>query len=145
MPLSEPSTSVLQPYFFDEGLDFTCRQCGACCTGAPGTVYVTADEIRAIATFLGLHPETFIERWLFPFKDSFSIREEPNGDCPFFKDRCTIYPVRPFQCRTFPFWFANLRSQRCWTQTAAHCPGIGTGRHYSKEEILARIYATTHL
>lgn len=145
MAMTESVSIEQRPCFFDGGLDFACRQCGTCCTGEPGTVYVTADEIQAIAAFVGIPAEAFTRQWLFPFKDSYSIREEPNGNCPFYKDRCTIYPVRPLQCRTFPFWFANLRSEQCWAQTVARCPGIGSGRHYSRDEILSSIHATVHL
>jgi Fe-S-cluster containining protein len=145
MSIIESKAFGQRPYFFDAGLDFTCRQCGACCTGEPGTVYVSADEIRTIAAFIGIPAEAFMDQWLFAFKDSYSIQEEPNGNCPFFKDKCTIYPVRPLQCRTYPFWFANLRSEGCWARTTARCPGIGSGRHYSRDEILASIHATVHL
>ena len=34
------------------GLSFECTQCGNCCTGGPGFVWVEEEEIRAIADFL---------------------------------------------------------------------------------------------
>jgi Fe-S-cluster containining protein len=102
-----------RPYFFDDGIRFACRRCGACCTGAPGVVRV--DE---------------------PWENGHSIKENPDGSCLFFRDGCRIYPVRPRQCRTFPFWFANLRSQARWESIRSECPGIGTGRLYTKTDIL---------
>ena len=35
--------------WYRDGLAFTCTRCGACCTGAPGYVWVDADEIAALA------------------------------------------------------------------------------------------------
>lgn len=131
-----------RPYFFDAGIRFECRRCGQCCTGAPGTIYVSADEIRSLAGHLGLTVELFTERCLYPYKDSYSIKEHADGRCLFFDDGCTIYPQRPHQCRTFPFWFTNLRSETSWRAIAAHCPGIGQGRRYSRSEII-RVVQTT--
>ena len=35
-----------------------------------------------------------------------TLRERANGDCVFWdrKAGCTVYPARPAQCRTWPFW-----------------------------------------
>jgi uncharacterized protein len=123
-------------YFFDQGLCFDCLRCGACCTGAPGTIYVGPREIAPIADLLKLPLSVFTDRYLYPFKDSFSIREDSLGNCLFYKKGCAIYAVRPLQCRTFPFWFDNLRSEKRWLETGRRCPGIGQGRHYRKDELV---------
>jgi Fe-S-cluster containining protein len=123
-------------YFFDEGIYFACRQCGACCTGSSGTIYVSAEEIVSISQFLECSESEFIEKYLYPFRDSFSIKEKENGDCIFYEKGCIINPVKPNQCGSYPFWRENLRSTYKWKQTQADCPGIGKGRLYSKEEIL---------
>lgn len=132
-------------YFFDLGLSFECQCCGACCTGAPGTIYVGPDEIDAIAGYIGLDPSELERRYLYPYKGSFSIQEDREGNCLFFDTGCTIYPVRPVQCRAFPFWFANVRSEVRWREIARQCPGIGKGRRYSKEEIISLAWATRHI
>lgn len=121
---------------FDQGIRFACHQCGTCCTGEPGTVYVAPNELQPLAAFLGLPVSRLIKECLYPFRDSFSIREEPGGDCLFYDRGCTVYPVRPSQCRTFPFWVKNLRSESAWRQVCLECPGIGQGRLFSREEIL---------
>ncbi len=36
------------------------------------------------------------------------LKLKENGDCVFWDDGCTIYPERPRQCRTFPFWGETL-------------------------------------
>lgn len=123
-------------YFFDNGIYFECIQCGACCTGAPGVIYVNESEIRSISDFLNMDMESFKQQHLYPFNDRFSIREHADGRCLFFDEGCKIYPVRPTQCRTFPFWFQNLRSEKKWHAIKKECPGIGKGRHYGKKEIL---------
>ena len=37
-----------QPWYA-EGLKFTCTQCGNCCTGGPGFVWISREEIRRLA------------------------------------------------------------------------------------------------
>jgi Fe-S-cluster containining protein len=135
----------LRPYFFDAGIHFQCQQCGACCTGDPGTIYVSRVEIVSLAAHLHLPMDEFIRRYLYPFKDSYSIGEHEDGRCLFFDSGCTIYPQRPHQCRTFPFWFSNLRSEEQWRQIREACPGIGQGRLYSRDEILAIIRTTLRI
>ena len=126
-----------RPYFFDAGIRFQCQRCGACCTGEPGTIYVGQDEIVPLAAHLGMSVDDFIQRYLYPFKDSYSIGEHADGRCLFFENGCTIYPLRPHQCRTFPFWFSNLRSETRWRGIRKKCPGIGRGPRYGRDEILA--------
>ena len=123
-------------YFFDEGIRFECRRCGACCTGDPGVVCVNAEEIADIAAYLGMSVSQVVGMFLHPWENGHRIKEDGNGRCLFFTDGCRIYSVRPMQCRTFPFWFANLRSESRWNKIDRQCPGIGSGRRYTKDEIL---------
>jgi Fe-S-cluster containining protein len=142
----KPSNPLVErPYFFDAGIYFQCRQCGQCCVGEPGTIYVTKDEIATLAGHFRLTIPEFTERYLYPFKDSFSIGEDADGRCLFFDNGCTIYPLRPGQCRTFPFWFSNLRSESRWRRVEMACPGIGHGRRYGRDEILAIIRTTLRI
>lgn len=123
-------------YFFDEGIRFECRQCGTCCTGEPGVVYVDEGEITRIADYMGIPRDVFVERCLYLLKESYSIRETDDGRCIFFENGCAIYPVRPLQCSTFPFWFQNMRSLDSWKSVVLRCPGIGKGPVHSKDHIL---------
>lgn len=129
-------------YFFDQGLFFECQQCGACCTGDPGIVRVHKKEIKRIARFLSMQVSSLVEKYLAPLKDNFSVREDQDGRCYFYQNGCTIYPVRPGQCQTFPFWFENLRSPKKWNRISKECPGIGHGRLFSKQEILEIVHST---
>ena len=70
-----------------------------------------------------------------------TLREKSNGDCVFY-DReagCTIYDVRPRQCRTWPFWESNLVSPEAWQETCEVCPGSGRGELIPAEEITRRL------
>ena len=48
---------------------------------------------------------------------------------------CVIYPVRPAQCRNWPFWTENLASETDWNLTAQKCPGINRGKSYTYQQI----------
>ncbi|MBN1932430.1 MAG: YkgJ family cysteine cluster protein [Desulfobacterales bacterium] len=132
-------------YFFDQGLRFECQRCGVCCTGGPGTVYVDKAEIARIANYLKLPTVEFIDQYLYPYRDSYSIKEDEFGNCLFYQSGCHIYSTRPLQCRTFPFWFENLRSKENWRRLGRECPGVDRGRLYSKEKILKIVQSTFHL
>ena len=41
---------------------------------------------------------------------------------------CSIYLVRPLQCRTWPFWSSNLTSAEAWNRAAKTCPGMNRGK-----------------
>lgn len=133
-----------QTPWYRDGLSFTCTQCGACCTGAPGYVWVTADEIQRLADFRGESPEDFSRRYVRRVGSRHSLTERPNGDCIFWDKSagCTVYQARPIQCRTWPFWADNVETPEDWEHTKAICPGSGHGRHYSAAEIIESIGKT---
>jgi Fe-S-cluster containining protein len=127
-----------QPWY-REGLRFECTQCGNCCSGEPGYVWVNAEEIAALAQAVGEdNRETFERKYVRRVGMRKSLVELPNGDCVFLDGpsrRCTVYAARPRQCRTWPFWDSNLRSVDTWQQTCDDCPGAGHGRLYQLEDI----------
>ena len=90
-----------EPWYKD-GLRFRCTQCGDCCTGAPGYVWVTDDELETIAKYLGQPVAEVRELYSRKARGKRTLREKDNGDCVFYDRQrgCTIYPVRPRQCRT---------------------------------------------
>jgi len=134
---------VVRTKWYQAGLNFECTQCGNCCSGPPGYVWVTRKEIRAISEYLGRTDGDLDKKQLRRVGLRFSLTEEPGGDCVFLKRSgkrafCSVYPVRPLQCRTWPFWSGNLRSPDDWNEAARTCPGIGQGRRYEFVEIEAR-------
>jgi Fe-S-cluster containining protein len=129
-----------EPWYRD-GLRFRCTQCGHCCTGAPGFVWVNDAELAALAEHRGEPVAEFRDRFSRAVGEKRSLRERSNGDCVFY-DRaqgCTVYPVRPRQCRTWPFWENNVRTPDAWEQTCNVCPGSGQGELISAEEITRRL------
>lgn len=90
-----------------------------------------------MAAYLEMTVARLMKTALVVFETGYQIQEETDGRCVFFeKQGCRIYPVRPRQCRTFPFWTANLRSEVRWQKISRACRGIGKGRQYTKSEIL---------
>lgn len=134
-----------RPPWYADGLRFCCSQCGNCCSGAPGHVWVTSEEVDRIAAHLALSPEQFRRQHTRPGGWGRSLLEKPDGDCEFLqhlpdgKTHCLIHSVRPVQCRTWPFWESNLRSTKTWEQTAADCPGISRGELHPPGVITAAL------
>ncbi len=129
-----------EPWYKD-GLAFTCTQCGNCCTGAEGVVWVTQEEQQKIAEYIGKSiGEMKLEHTRLVGRRT-SLKEFANGDCTFFDGQgrgCTIYPVRPRQCRTWPFWDSNLETPEDWEAIKPGCPGAGQGKLHQIEHIEAQ-------
>ena len=124
--------------WYHEGLKFKCSQCGDCCTGAPGFVWVNKSEIAALAKRLNMDEESFETQYVMTVGIRKSLKEFSNGDCVLFDNEkrcCTVYEERPRQCKTWPFWDSNLRSPETWAETCEACPGSGTGKLHQLEQI----------
>ena len=112
-------------YAFDAKACETCL--GNCCTGESGYIWVTREESKAIAEYLNLSHEAFINDYLLKIRYRFTLKELPYKEgfrCLFFdttKKQCSIYPVRPHQCRTFPFWDYFKENI---DEVVTECPGI---------------------
>ncbi len=124
--------------WYKDGLRFECTQCGDCCTGAPGFVWVNHEEITALARRLGLAVDEFEKKFVRKVGIRKSLVEYDNGDCVFFNTasrNCGVYEDRPRQCRTWPFWDSNVRTPQAWKQTCEICPGSGQGKLVQLEKI----------
>lgn len=93
---------------FDEK---ACQSCGGkCCTGESGYIFVSLKELEDLSKFLNIEFNILIEKYVkkVGYKFSFVEKSYNNGfACIFFdeaKRECSIYEVRPKQCRDFPFW-----------------------------------------
>ncbi len=129
--------------WYAAGLSFECTQCGNCCSGEPGFVWATKEEIRRISEFLGRDDGWLSKTHLRRVGLRHSLTEKPDGDCIFLKrengkSMCGIYPVRPLQCRTWPFWTNLLRNSDSWNEAAKSCPGINRGKKIDFVEIEIR-------
>jgi Fe-S-cluster containining protein len=124
--------------WYNEGLQFECTQCGACCSGEPGYVWVEDSEIDAMAEELGMPFDTFERRYVRAVGKAKSLIEYADGDCILLDPKtrkCTAYGSRPIQCRTWPFWSSNLEKRGDWKETCEVCPGAGVGQLYTLEQI----------
>jgi hypothetical protein len=128
----------LAPPWYERGLRFGCTGCHRCCRGAQaGQVYVSTVEVERIAAHLGSTVGAFRRRHVRRRDGYEVIRLEENGDCSLWADGCTVYPARPRQCRTFPFWPENLRTPAAWREVGRDCVGIGRGTRHSLRSIEA--------
>ncbi len=126
------------PPWYRQGLRFKCTECGKCCTGSPGYVWVNEEEIEKIAASLQISVKTCKQRYIRRVGSHFSLVESKTTyDCVFLKDnKCQVYKARPTQCRTFPWWPQHLSSQKKWNELAKTCEGIcPSGPNVSQETI----------
>ena len=128
--------------WYISGLHFECMQCGACCSGpGEGYIWVTSEEVKSIADYLKISAEQLRKKYISRVGLRMTIIENSyTKDCIFLQqsDRqknCMIYPVRPNQCRIWPFWASNLTSANAWNKAAQKCPGINRGKLYNFEQI----------
>ena len=124
--------------WYSKGLRFECSQCGDCCTGAEGYVWVNQAEIDAMAARMQITAELFEEQFVRRVGVRRSLTERPGGDCVLLDAEtrgCTVYEDRPRQCRTWPFWNSNLKSEAAWDEAAESCPGCNKGDLVPLEKI----------
>src|ERR1700676_5218242 len=85
----QPTARPSDPWYAG-GLKFTCTQCGNCCTGGPGFVWISEEEIVRLADHLHLTPQETVERYCRKLDGKFSLKEfrNPQGeyDCVFLRD-----------------------------------------------------------
>lgn len=111
--------------WYKNGLKFECTGCGKCCTGSPGAVWLNPNEIQTIADFLKISKENFLAKFTRLIDGRLSLIEKEHYDCVFLNGKfCSIYPVRPVQCQTFPFWHTILESKENWEAAKSSCEGI---------------------
>lgn len=132
----------------------------ATAAAAPGFVWINRDDIVRIAKFLRITPEEMVEKHCRKIGGRWSLNEGPGPgsdyDCTFLREEkvaklgaggeeitlgrrfCSVYSVRPLQCRTWPFWRENLTSRKVWDHSAQRCHGMNHGeRHFNVEQIHA--------
>lgn len=117
-----------------EGFNFgfeasVCNTCkGNCCIGESGYIWISSQEINALAKKLNLDINELKAKYLDKISYKYSIKEikleQNNYACCFFdmvKRQCSIYDVRPKQCRTFPFWDYFKKNEK---EVYEECPAI---------------------
>ncbi|MBI9018549.1 MAG: YkgJ family cysteine cluster protein [Phycisphaerae bacterium] len=130
--------------WYHGGLAFSCTGCGNCCSGPEeGYIFANEKELQAAADFLKMPLNELKRKYTYKIGRRYSYTEQkPSNDCIFLRDNgkggkgCMIYPVRPRQCRTWPFWDINLCYPDNWQDAAEDCPGIDHGTFYEFDEII---------
>jgi len=112
-----------------EGVAFRCQpNCGRCCDQPGGIVYLSPDDAERLAEHAGLDVEAWLERdTRKTFDGRYVLKSrEDDGVCIHLNEQkqCSIYEVRPQQCKAFPWWGENLATPAAWGTTKTACPGI---------------------
>jgi hypothetical protein len=132
--------------WYAEGLAFECTSCGKCCLNHGdgfSFVYSTRADRRAIAKQLGLSLKRFEAEYCEQAGGALSFKSKDNA-CIFLDGhKCTVYELRPAQCRTFPFWPEVLEDEDTWERdVASFCPGVGKGPVHDLNAIRAAMRAS---
>ena len=114
---------------YEFGFDASaCNSCGGqCCMGDCGSVWITTAEVVALAEHLELSFTATAATYLHKDAHRFVINDTTShlgAHCTFFdtdKKQCSIYEVRPDQCKTFPFW---PEYKEHFSGTILVCPAI---------------------
>lgn len=135
----------MKPWYLD-GLYFKCTGCGHCCAKEPGAVFLSKEEVSAFAKGLKITEKEFLELYTRKLHGKVALKEEANFDCVFLKEgKCTVYNLRPKQCRTYPFWPELLRSEKEWVSEKSRCEGLDhpDGEYYSFNQIRELMKSST--
>ncbi len=127
-------------FYHTTPLRFKCTQCSQCCYGGKyAYVRTNPKEIERIIDYMGIDSECFKNDYLVKLVDhGYGIRMKRNlsqtltkkkGHCILLnkEGKCSVYPVRPTQCRTYPFWPEILISEDKWNKEGVRCEGINQG------------------
>jgi hypothetical protein len=103
-------------------------------------VFLSDKDVRRLTRHLGISREDLVSAYCrkvsFSTAKRVSLKEKANLDCVFWENGgCAVYPARPLQCQSFPFWSSCLASPEEWKEFQDRCPGIGKGRLHSRNEI----------
>jgi len=127
--------------FWKNGLKFACTSCGHCCRHEPGYVFLTPGDLTDLAELKDMSEVEFADKYCrtvdLGIVTRLSLLETAEHDCLFWDQGCTVYKARPQQCRTYPFWPANLGSKEDWERESQECPGMNQGKKYSARKISA--------
>ena len=115
---------------------FQCQKCGLCCKGYGG-IFVTGQEVKTIAKFLKITQDRFLSRYCEESQRRTMLRTGENGCCILWDELCTIHPVKPSLCRTWPYLKSVLVDKNNLTVIRNACPGLSKDITY--EEFAAAV------
>ena len=83
--------------------------------------------VRA-ARFLVISEKEFEAKYVIRYPTLLRLRKPLYAQCHFLNERgCSIHPVKPTQCRLYPYWPELVEDRKAWEEEAKSCPGIGKG------------------
>lgn len=99
---------------------------------------LSREETERIAGFLGKALEDFIIEYCVIRGNRVEMKVV-EGHCIFFTNKglCSIHPVKPGPCRTWPLHPSILSDRAAWQAIHSDCPGFA--RDVSHEEVCALI------
>lgn len=98
--------------------NINCTSCKKmCCGSIPNLVPVLLPD----------EEETYAlrEKHETPFYDLWTLQKKDNKNCIYFDailKRCTIYTIRPFECRIYPFLLDLREGELCLRLDQKNCP-----------------------
>ena len=109
-------------------LRFSCLPgCTKCCQ-VRGYVYLTEEDLRRAAAYVGLTAEAFEAKYVIRYPTLLRLRKPTSAQCHFLTaSGCSIHEVKPTQCRLYPFWPELVEQRAAWQEAGNECPGIGQG------------------
>ena len=123
--------------WYENGIRFECSKCGKCCVshGDYQYVYLGKSDVEAIASYLNLAVDEFFWKHC-KAEDGWICLRQNRDRCRFLgRHGCQIYPVRPGQCTSWPFWTENLVYETWFSKVVPACEGVGRGRLITAEKI----------
>ncbi len=84
--------------------NFECRRCNECCR-KPGYVYLKEGEAERIAKYLKLPLYDFTDQYCEVIdRRRLVLKKSENEICVMLENEgCKVHPVKPDQCREFPY------------------------------------------
>jgi len=138
--------------WYDKSISFACTACGKCCTSKNKVkVFLNDREINQISNYLQISTDHFISYYtdlIYDNKNTDNHFEEvlryitlkskgydgkqpqQQNRCIFLSsssesiNKCSIYEVRPTQCRTYPYWPQHMIGRAEWLSESLNCEGM---------------------
>tara|TARA_A100001015_G_C14731445_1_gene610045 strand:- start:5 stop:397 length:393 start_codon:yes stop_codon:yes gene_type:complete len=129
-------TSDLSRYRHHILSHFKCQSTGVCCKTS-GYVYVTAFDIKKMATFLNITVETF-QAFFVIKRNGWSVIASPDfrSNCFLNENQsCHIYHLRPKACRTYPDWDFIWKNDVTLLNEASKCKGLKNAITFWQESV----------
>ena len=129
--------------------NFYCTGCGDCCRGG-GNVYFSQEEMENVKEFLNLSEEkwSLMKDRLVQFKKNGLYVHSSSKACIFIdkENLCRIYPVRPLQCRSYPYWPTVFENKKELLRHRKTCPGFHQNTApVTSLQIVRRVNATVKI